>query len=166
MSDVMDILTGLKGKVIDLATLEMLKKNYELLEENNTQLSHNAQLANGRADRLGTENDQLKDETRQLRDELAKYQAPKGLSDLAMRVVRCYRDGDCSEMLDTELIRMLGCKAYEFEATAIELRNANYLRATSIRGMSIREVRFNSRHESGGTTYSLTSEGKAFLLKC
>ena len=53
---IVDILTGLKDKVLDAATYELLKRNFELLEENYQQLKDKVEFQKEEIERLKTEN--------------------------------------------------------------------------------------------------------------
>lgn len=51
-----DILTGLKDKVLDAATYELLKRNFELLEDNYQQLKDKVEFQKEEIEKLKTEN--------------------------------------------------------------------------------------------------------------
>ena len=51
-----DILIGLKDKVLDAATYELLKRNFELLEENYQQLKDKVEFQKEEIERLKAEN--------------------------------------------------------------------------------------------------------------
>ena len=53
---IVDVLTGLKNKVLDAATYELLRRNFELLEENNTQLKDKVEFQKEEIAKLKTEN--------------------------------------------------------------------------------------------------------------
>lgn len=53
---ILDILTGLKNKVLDAATYELLRRNFELLEENNAQLKDKVEFQKDEIARLKAEN--------------------------------------------------------------------------------------------------------------
>lgn len=56
---IVDALTGLKNKVLDAATYELLRRNFELLEENNTQLKDKLEFQKEEIAKLKTENQRL-----------------------------------------------------------------------------------------------------------
>ena len=51
-----DMMTGLKNKVLDAATYELLRRNFELLEENNTQLKDKVGFLEEEVTKLKAEN--------------------------------------------------------------------------------------------------------------
>jgi len=51
-----DILTGLKNKILDAATYELIRRNFELLEENNSQLKDKIEFQKEEIERLKAEN--------------------------------------------------------------------------------------------------------------
>jgi hypothetical protein len=69
-----DILTGLKNKVLDAATYDSLRRNFELLEDNNQQLKERVGLPKEECELLKAENVRLTEEVTSLRaqTELAK----------------------------------------------------------------------------------------------
>lgn len=76
MSSIYEILKDLKGKALDVATIDLLQKNYELQEETNSQLRENVEAIKlardlqaekivgleSEIDRLSAENDELREE--------------------------------------------------------------------------------------------------------
>ena len=52
----LDVLGGLKNKVLDAATYELLRRNFELLEENNAQLKDKVEFQKKEIDKLRSEN--------------------------------------------------------------------------------------------------------------
>ncbi len=65
-----DVLTGLKNKVLDAATYELLRRNFELLEENNQQLKERVGSLKEEVDYLKAEKLRLTDEAAGLRTQL------------------------------------------------------------------------------------------------
>jgi len=51
-----DILSGLKDKILDAATYELLRRNFELLEENNEQLKDRVAFLKEEAEKLKAQN--------------------------------------------------------------------------------------------------------------
>lgn len=80
--DIVAILQGLKGKVLDLKDIELLKHTYDLqdqnqkqLKTNNDALRENAELVREKITRLQTEIDRLSAENQQLRAEADRLRA-------------------------------------------------------------------------------------------
>lgn len=65
-----DILTGLKNKVLDAATYELLRRNFELLEENNLQLKDKVEFQKEEIAKLKAENLSLAEKLGELHAEL------------------------------------------------------------------------------------------------
>jgi cell division protein FtsB len=65
-----DILAGLKDKVLDAATYELLRRNYELLEENNDQLKDRVEFLKEEVQKLKGENLRLIEQNASLHAEL------------------------------------------------------------------------------------------------
>lgn len=71
----LDILTGLKNKVLDAATYELLRRNFELLEENNAQLKDKVELQKEEIARLKADNLRLSGDVGSLAAELDMLKA-------------------------------------------------------------------------------------------
>ena len=69
-----DVLTGLKDRVLDAATYELLKRNFDLLEDNNQILKDKADLLAEGRDKLRSENERLRKENEQLRAKMSLAQ--------------------------------------------------------------------------------------------
>jgi len=65
-----NVLTGLKNKVLDAATYELLRRNFELLEENNSQLKDKVELQKEEIEKLKSENMRLSEKWGVLQAEL------------------------------------------------------------------------------------------------
>lgn len=72
---ILDILTGLKNKVLDAATYELLRRNFELLEENNAQLKDKVEFQKEEIVRLKAENLRLSGQVGGLAGELDMLKA-------------------------------------------------------------------------------------------
>ena len=66
-----DILAGLKDRVLDAATYELLKRNFELLEDNNNILKDKVSLLQEERDRYKAENITLQSQNRELNEKLS-----------------------------------------------------------------------------------------------
>jgi len=74
-----DVLTGLKNKVLDAATYELLRRNFELLEENNSQLKEKVELQKEENEQLTVENKNLLEKVREF-EAREKYEIHKGIA--------------------------------------------------------------------------------------
>ncbi len=66
-----DILAGLKDRVLDAATYELLKRNFELLEDNNNILKDKVSLLQEERDRYKAETNTLQAQNRELQGKLS-----------------------------------------------------------------------------------------------
>lgn len=154
--DIINILTTVKGKVLDATNFDILKHAYELQDENLFQLKTNNEaikesnaLLKEKIQELRDENDSLKKSI----DSFATSDAPErnkqGLSKVAKEILRLYRKSDAT-MLYTVFMKISLKKEFsniQVEAGIVELARNNI-------------IRFQSSHATHGYLYILTDTGK------
>ncbi len=158
--NVVSILSGIKGKVLDAAHFDLLRSAYDLQAENTKQLKSNNDAlsdSNGllkeRIDKLETEIGRLKAENADLRARAAdrtaentKYQ-PTGLP---RRILLLYRQVDEHLLFDKQVASVLANSQLEVEAAFLKLTEEKIVRW----GI------FSDR----GTGYFLTNTGTRLVL--
>ncbi len=161
--DVIQILTTIKGKVLDAANFEILKKTYELQNDNIEQLKNNNEAlkeSNGllKEKTSGLERDynNLKVRVKSLEDELRMIKSADSsqkLSEFAEAILRkCIKD-DKSEFLDDRMVASFPFSKMQAEAGLDELIKHKLVVQTSVSFMNV------------GAGFSLTPEGKKLALK-
>ena len=159
--DILGILTGLKGKVLDAAHFDLLRSAYDLqnqnleqLKSNNAAITENNELLRERCDRLETEIGRLKAENTDLRASLAKGKEettdylPTGIP---LLILQLYRQVDDHLLFDQQVASVLPHSKLEIEVAFAEL-SANNSVSLGIMG-------------DRGAGYFLSTLGKKLVLQ-
>ena len=124
-----DILSGLKDKVLDAATYELLRRNNELLEENNEQLKDRVEFLKDEVKKLKEENLRLIERNAGLHADLdmlkedENYILYQGLafkinkSGEVMPQPRCPK---CHDLLSTENNSIFTCNPCDYKTSVFE----------------------------------------------
>lgn len=122
-----DILTGLKDRVLDAATYELLKRNFELLEDNNNILKDKVSLLQEERDRYKAEHTTLQAHNRELHDKLAGIVSQTEFVELRGLMFKKYSDGtvqpagycpECKKRLTTVDRRIYICQSCKYTMNA------------------------------------------------
>jgi len=163
--DIIQILSTIKGKVLDAANFELLKtayglqnQNIEQLKNNNTALKESNDLLKEKINSLNKDNSTLKERVLILEDELRlkkEDSRSQGLSEVALAILgKCIKH-DVTEFNDESMLGSLSpYSRIQVESAIDELEKLQLIYARSIMGGF-----------GEGTDYSLTAEGKKAALK-
>ncbi len=159
--DILGILTGIKGKVLDAAHFDLLRSAYDLqnqnieqLKSNNEAVTENNQLLRERCEKLETEIGRLKAENAGLRAELAEGKTAKidyTPTGIPLQILRLYRQVDEHLLFDEQVTSVLSHSKLEIEVAFSELSENNIV-SLGIMG-------------DRGAGYYLTTPGKKLVLQ-
>lgn len=152
--DITKILNDIKGKVLDAAHFDMLKRAYDLQQENIAQLKENNELLREANQRLKGENETLKTTNADLVAKLKtlSHTHPGEFTQVASDVLNLFLHQDTTSIHDEAIVNSLSHGRIKVEAALDELRKANILRREG-----------NLLYE--GFIYYLTETGKQYLAK-
>ncbi len=153
--DIIKMLSGIKGKVLDAAHFELLKQTYDLQNQNIAQLKENNLLLQKKAKRIEKDNKSLKSSLEELRKQIpspSDSSCLSNLSDVARDILKLYLSRDLTHMFNTDMASLLPHSQIQIEAAIDELMKANILR---LGGALINR----------GTMYYLTDSGTKYLAK-
>jgi SMC interacting uncharacterized protein involved in chromosome segregation len=159
--DILGILAGIKGKVLDAANFELLRSAYDLqnqnvdqLKSNNAAITENNQLLREQCERLEEEIGRLKAENASLRAEQTRGKttkidyAPTGIT---LEILKLYRQVDSHVLYDEQVAPVLRHSKLEIEVAFSELSEHEIVSLGSI--------------GSRGAGYYLTTAGKKLVLQ-
>lgn len=151
-----DILKGLKDKILDAATYELLKRNFDLLESNNAQLKDKVALQNDEVARLKADKLRLSEQVGGLAAELDMLKAQSAAVNKSVEI----------DELDQKAMLFL---AEHYEGTAHDAAKALGISSTKAAFYleKLCEDQFiNAKRFAGGRVeYSLAQKGREFLVK-
>jgi len=128
--DIIKILSGLKGKVLDAANYELLKQTYDLQNSNIEQLKENNRLLQDKVKRIEKENKSLKNSLEQLRKQIpspSDSSCLSNLSNVARDILKLYLSCDETDMFVDEMVERLRQSQIKVEAALNELEEAGIL---------------------------------------
>ncbi len=126
---IVDVLKGLKDKVLDATTYELLRRNFELLEENNQQLKDRVDLLKEEVEKLRAENLNLMMKNAELNaeldmleedDEFVMYQGLSFKNNKSGGVDPQPYCPKCHELLSTVDNNIFICKPCEYTTSVFE----------------------------------------------
>lgn len=160
--DIINILSSIKGKVLDASHFDLLKHAYDLQNENIEQLKNNNQalkesnqLLEEKIARLEEDNRTL---TRSLENVTAQLEPARAdtiqpeVSEVAQAILELYRERDIIKLYEAEIFPALQFGRIEVEAAFDELEKADILRVVYI-------------VPNQGKCYALTDHGKKYLVQ-
>ena len=159
--DVLKILSGLKGKVLDAAHFELLQSAYELqkqnidqLKENNSAIKESNELLKEKNEQLFSANQILSADIEELKSKLPKETSPAlvNLSESAISILTKCIELDVTNFYDQEFVKNIPYSKVKLEAAIDELEEINFL-----------ELGITNPY--AGSKYNLTNPGKKFALQ-
>lgn len=159
--DILKILDGIKGKVLDAAHFELLKHAYELQESNISQLKTNNaaikesnELLKEHSKKIEEKAEQLEDELYHLKKQLKQQTKTENdvvqLSENATKIIRKIISEDITDFYQNAIIDAMGISKIAVEAALDELIENGLIEAYSAR-------------RGYGLHYHLTSKAKKAL---
>jgi len=160
--DIVSILSGIKGKVLDATYFELLKHSYELqnqnieqLKSNNEALKESNQLLQEKMSRLEKDSTSLLQKVEELKKQVPVSSGQvnvSNLSEVAVAILKLYLSRDVTEMFPDEMTPSVPYSQIQVEAAIDELVDA--------------EIIFSGGGMVGrGMSYSLTQDGTRLLAK-
>ncbi len=154
--DILSILSGLKGKVLDAAHFELLQSAYELqsqnisqLKENNAAIKESNVLLTDKIKQLTNENKELQDKLENLKSRIP--QADNEVSNIAMALLKKCSEIDATDFYVDQMIDLIPYTKMQFEAAIEELEEIKYLEF--------------SINDQSGDNYRITRDGKKYVLQ-
>lgn len=154
--DILSILSGLKGKVLDAAHFELLQSAYELqsqnisqLKENNEAIKESNALLNDKIQQLTKENEELQGNIYNLKSQIP--QAENEISNVALALLNKCVEIDATDFYVDEMASHIPCTKMEFEAAIEELEEIKFLEF--------------SINDPSGDNYIITRNGKKYILQ-
>jgi len=154
--DILSILSGLKGKVLDAAHFELLQSAYELqnqnisqLKENNAAIKESNSLLTDKNQRLVKENKELEKEIDNLKAKIP--QAGNEVSNVALALLKKCVEIDATDFYVDEMAKLIPYTKMEFEAAIEELEEIKFLEF--------------SINDPSGDNYIITRDGKKYILQ-
>ena len=132
---VTDVLSGIKGKVLDATHFELLKHAYELQDENVKQLKTSNELLRQKIEKLEEENETLRGMVRQLQQQIRESRSasgPPGLSEVARALLEQLVTEDTTEFNSDQVSSVLPYSKIQVEAALTELREAGMIHQSAI----------------------------------
>lgn len=159
--NIVEILSAIKGKVLDVAHFELLKSAYELqsqnieqLKENNNALKESNVLLKSKAEGLTKENGELKSRLAELEGRLAAIKPDAGtreLSEVASAVLaQCVKD-DIIDFYSKRMVDVVPFSKLQVEAAIDELKEREFISLGS--------------YDNNGAHYFLKPGGKKYVLQ-
>ena len=132
--DITNILSSIKGKVLDAKNIELLKHSYDLqndnieqLKNNNDALKESNQLLQEKLDRFQKENKSLRATIKQLKEQIPSSSESLDLSEVAIDILKLYVDRDKTKLYRDETDPSLSHGQIQIEAAIDELTNADII---------------------------------------
>ncbi|MGH8427648.1 MAG: hypothetical protein ACRES7_06670 [Gammaproteobacteria bacterium] len=159
--DIIPILQGIKGKVLDAAHFEMLKHAYELQEENIRQLKNNNEALKESNILIREKLDKSEEDKVALEQALAAANAENDrlrprdenegqVSEVACAVLLLFKDADATNLYQEQIVKNLQYSRIQVESAIEELCSVNLLDFAGV-------------HGNYGVNYYLTKEGKHWI---
>ncbi len=154
--DILSILSGLKGKVLDAAHFELLQSAYELqsqnisqLKENNAAIKESNSLLTDKNQRLTKENKELEEKINHLNEKIP--QAGNEVSSVALALLKKCVEIDVTDFYVDEMLELIPYSKMQFEAAIEELEEIKFLEF--------------SINDPSGDNYIVTKDGKKYILQ-
>lgn len=155
--DIIKLIDGIKGKVLDASKIDLLKHAYDLQNQNIEQLKTNNEavreshgLLQKKVEQIEAENTSLKKEVQRLTEAIGQNADATGLSKVALDILRLYKKRDVTEILAVELPQYLPHSNIDTESATDELQAAKLMNLGGL---------------VGAMTYRLTAAGRKYIAQ-
>jgi len=154
--DILSILSGLKGKVLDATHFELLQSAYELqnqnisqLKENNAAIKESNVLLTDKIQQLTKQNNKLQDDIDNLKEKIP--QVENEVSNVALALLKKCVEIDATDFYVDEMADLIPYTKMQFEAAIDELEEIKLLEF--------------SINDPSGDNYIITRDGKKYILQ-
>jgi len=158
--DIIGLLNGIKGKVLDAAHFDILQSAYELqnrnieqLKENNSALMESNGLLKEKSKRIATENDDLKSKVAELEAQFSAANPglhASSLSSAAIAILQACKEDDATDFSANQIAYRAKLGHIQCAAAIEELQTVEFAVAISF--------------DIDDTNYGLTPSGKKYVL--